>query len=96
MNDKDLLADLTSTTSTNGLHHLILVSSTTGDGEQPEQALPFISHVVKAASNLDNLRYTILGLGDTNYSQVSTYRVGPGLFVRSGQNSGAKKRAIFG
>ena len=51
---------------------LVIVSSTTGDGEQPEKALPFLkllrSKDVKE-KKLKTLNYTILGLGDSNYSE---------------------------
>ena len=51
---------------------IVIVSSTTGDGEQPEKALPFLkalrSKEIKE-QKLRNLKYTILGLGDSNYSE---------------------------
>jgi len=47
---------------------LLIVSSTTGDGEQPEQAIPFLRHL-SAITDLRHLEFTVLGLGDTNYSQ---------------------------
>ena len=49
-----------------------MVSSTTGDGEQPENAEPFWRKIKKKKLPEDtfaHLKYTILGLGDTNYSQ---------------------------
>ena len=52
--------------------HLVIITSTTGDGEQPENALPFLKKLkCKEIQNerLQNISYTILGLGDSNYSQ---------------------------
>jgi methionine synthase reductase len=51
---------------------LIIISSTTGDGEQPESALPFLKKLRSKEireKGLKHLSYTILGLGDSNYSQ---------------------------
>ena len=49
-------------------NYVIIVSSTTGDGEQPEQTIPFFKHLTNL-SDLTHLQFAILGLGDTNYSQ---------------------------
>jgi len=51
---------------------VVLISSTTGDGEQPEKAEPFWRSIRKKkleANHLSHLNFTILGLGDSNYSQ---------------------------
>ena len=51
---------------------VIIVSSTTGDGEQPENVIKFWRKLrPKTLPNdfLSNLNYTILGLGDTNYNE---------------------------
>ena len=48
------------------------MSSTTGDGEQPENVIKFwrkLRPKSLEADYLAHIRYTILGLGDTNYNQ---------------------------
>jgi len=48
------------------------VSSTTGDGEQPENVIKFWRKIRPrnlSSEHLAHLKYTILGLGDTNYNQ---------------------------
>ena len=51
---------------------LIIVSSTTGDGEQPENVVKFWRAVRNRSlprDHLSHLQFALLGLGDTNYSQ---------------------------
>ena len=51
---------------------LVIVSSTTGDGEQPEKAFQFLKKLRSKdirEQKLRHLKYTILGLGDSNYSE---------------------------
>ena len=51
---------------------LVAVSSTTGDGEQPEAAARFFRVLRRRGSRrpvLSRLRFAYLGLGDTNYTQ---------------------------
>jgi sulfite reductase alpha subunit-like flavoprotein len=51
---------------------VILVSSTTGDGEQPEKAAKMWRKLHQRnlpADHLDKVRFAYLGLGDSNYSQ---------------------------
>ena len=50
----------------------VLVSSTTGDGDQPEKAEPLWRRLGKRSDEADllgGLRFAYLGLGDSNYSQ---------------------------
>ncbi|KAK6970169.1 methionine synthase reductase-like isoform X1 [Biomphalaria glabrata] len=50
---------------------MVIVVSTTGDGDPPENAAKFVRKIKRKTLPLDflrNLNYTILGLGDTNYS----------------------------
>ncbi|QCI25623.1 assimilatory sulfite reductase (NADPH) flavoprotein subunit [Buchnera aphidicola (Sitobion avenae)] len=48
---------------------LILIISTQGEGEPPEEALSLYKFIMsKNAPNLNNLYYSIFGLGDTSYN----------------------------
>lgn len=47
---------------------LIIVSSTQGEGEPPEEALPFYKFLFsKKAPNLSHLNFAVLALGDSSY-----------------------------
>lgn len=47
---------------------LIIVTSTQGEGEPPEEALPFYNYLLsKKAPTLSQLHYAVLGLGDSSY-----------------------------
>ncbi|PKK72650.1 hypothetical protein RhiirC2_679852 [Rhizophagus irregularis] len=52
---------------------LILVTSNTGDGDPPDNATKFFRFLRKIKSNtfLSHLKFTILGLGDTNYTNFN-------------------------
>ncbi|SET79003.1 assimilatory sulfite reductase (NADPH) flavoprotein subunit [Thalassotalea agarivorans] len=48
--------------------HLIIVTSTNGEGEPPDDALAFHEFLLgKKAPKLDNLNFGVLALGDTSY-----------------------------
>ncbi|MBH5319907.1 assimilatory sulfite reductase (NADPH) flavoprotein subunit [Paenibacillus sp. GSMTC-2017] len=56
---------------TNGLKktaHLFIVASTHGEGDPPDNAIPFYEFLYsKRAPKLDGLKYSVLALGDTSY-----------------------------
>ncbi|RIA98415.1 hypothetical protein C1645_870670 [Glomus cerebriforme] len=52
---------------------LILVTSNTGDGDPPDNATKFFRFLrkIKSKTFLSHLKFTILGLGDTNYTNFN-------------------------
>jgi len=51
------------------INYAIIICSTTGDGDAPENASKFLRRIkLYSLNSLTNFKYTILGLGDTNYS----------------------------
>lgn len=65
-------------TNKNCLKIVVFICSSTGDGESPENAQQFFRYLRRETANvsddcqgtqLSHIYYTILGLGDTNYSK---------------------------
>lgn len=55
---------------TEGPHGVLVVTSTTGNGDPPENAGRFVRHVKKCTDPMfANCVFAVLGLGDTNYDQ---------------------------
>jgi len=68
---------------------IIIVSSTTGDGEQPENVIKFWRKLRPKSLSSDHLahvRFALLGLGDTNYNQ---FCAGPKALLRRLEELGA-------
>jgi sulfite reductase (NADPH) flavoprotein alpha-component len=56
----------------NAERYALFVVSTWGDGEPPDDALPFFNELESdSAPNLAGLRYAVLGLGDSSYEQYN-------------------------
>ncbi len=49
------------------LHHIIIITSTYGDGEPPDNASEWMSYLKFNDIQLNHLRFAVLGLGDTYY-----------------------------
>jgi sulfite reductase (NADPH) flavoprotein alpha-component len=47
--------------------NLVLITSTHGEGEIPESGKAFYNYLISKEPNLENLKYSILSLGDNNY-----------------------------
>ena len=68
---------------------IIIVSSTTGDGEQPENVIKFwrkLRPKKLSSDHLAHVRFALLGLGDTNYNQ---FCAGPKALLRRLEELGA-------
>nr|CAB3264070.1 methionine synthase reductase-like [Phallusia mammillata] len=68
----------------------VMVCSTTGDGDPPENARKFIRNLNRKTlpeNHLSQLNYALLGLGDSNYS---TFCGGPKKLEKSLKKCGAK------
>lgn len=50
-----------------GEEHVILMSSTYGEGELPMTAAPFYENLKAAAPNLSRVKFSAFGLGDSTY-----------------------------
>lgn len=66
--------------------NLFVVISTQGDGEPPAAAQKFYDHIHRNGFRLDNLRYSVLALGDTSYP----------MFCKTGEDVDAQLRKLGG
>jgi sulfite reductase (NADPH) flavoprotein alpha-component len=66
--------------------NLFVVISTQGDGEPPVAAKKFYDHIHRNGFRLDNLRYSVLALGDTSYP----------MFCKTGEDVDAQLQKLGG
>jgi methionine synthase reductase len=67
---------------------LVIVSSSTGDGDIPANGLKFLRWLRQTKPNLKGIRYAMLGLGDSNYS---TYQGAPRTLAKLLNDLGAEE-----
>ena len=51
----------------------LFIASTTGEGDAPDHALPFLRRVMPAALRLEKLQYAVLALGDRSYGHFCAF-----------------------
>lgn len=56
-----------------GSTRALFIASTTGEGDAPDHALPFLRRLMPAAPALDHLQYGVLALGDRSYAQYCAF-----------------------
>ena len=66
--------------------NLFVVISTQGDGEPPAAAQKFYDHIHRNGFRLDNLKYSVLALGDTAYP----------MFCKTGEDVDSQLRKLGG
>lgn len=66
--------------------NLFVVISTQGDGEPPAAAQKFYDHIHRNGFRLDNLKYSVLALGDTSYP----------MFCKTGEDVDNQLRKLGG
>jgi len=86
----DSLGDVGKTWKLEEAKTIIIVSSTTGDGEQPENVIKFVRKLrpkTLSSDHLAHVRFALLGLGDTNYNK---FCAAPKFLLRRLSELGAK------
>ena len=82
------MADMTMD-SLKGAQNLLVIVSTWGDGEPPDDAAEFYELVMsKAAPKMDNKRFSVLALGDTSYEHFC--KIGKDFDTRIEQLGGTR------
>lgn len=82
----DYIKDINIEHFKNIISHLIVVCSTTGNGDVPDNASKFWRKIKSRKLNsklLEGVSYTVLGLGDSNYDQFC--HAGKQIFKRLGE-----------
>lgn len=56
-----------------GARRLLVIASTTGEGDAPDGAAPFVRQAMKAEADLSHLSYGLLALGDRSYDAYCSF-----------------------
>ncbi|HUH09587.1 MAG TPA: flavodoxin domain-containing protein, partial [Brevundimonas sp.] len=56
-----------------GARRLLVIASTTGEGDAPDSAARFVRQVMKAETDLSHLSYGLLALGDRSYDAYCSF-----------------------